>query len=1189
VLTQLLRFEWRYHTRQYSFAAAVLFFVAFGFALAATGFGPANVNVNSPYSVVQSLGMISLASLFAIAVFCASSVVRDREHLMEEIVFSTSVEKFPYLFSRFAGSFLAAFSVVAASAVGMMIAAAMPWQDPARVGPVALIPTLWALLILVLPGMLVIAVTLFGIATLTRSVLASVVGAVAIYVFYFAAAALTNSPLLAASAAGTASSAGASLLDPFGLAPFFEQTRDWTPIVRNHRLVSLTGMFLLNRVLWLLYTATAWLIIYRRFSFRVLARSKTSVVNSDAEPTPTSAYRATGVSGGPHADWSALAAAVRIEVRSVLRSVPFLLLTLLWSALAAMEILADVAGGEYGAAYDPTAGLILATLRQPLSLVATVILIYYSAELIWRERAVGMSEILNATPAPNRIFVVSKWIALSSMVVVLVSSGIGVGIAIQLAHHYPIQPAVMLGFACILAVPLMLFAMAAVLIQTLSPSKYFGMLAVLVAGVVVQAGGSFGLDHPLLTFGGAPPLQYSDMNGFGVSAAPFAWFMTLWTVVGLLMLLAASALWRRASSDRSMSALRAIARNSTPAGRWLGAILTVVFFMTGAFLFYNTNVLNRWSSRSTILDWSAGYERNYRGVSTLPIPHIAATTADIALDPRDRRYRVKGAYDLVNDTASAIETVLVSVPRDAHVTQLVIPAATLIRRDDRFATFSFRLVPPMQPHARTTLQFDLTYEHRGFSASAPDNSITANGSFITAGRSLPTLGYRRAFEITDPAERKSHALPPTARPGDDSQADDGDVIPEWTNVDITLSTEGDQIALSPGRLVNEWMSNGRRYFHYRSDGPIHNNLIFASARYAVATATAGNVQVSIYYHPQHRQNVPRIVSAAVASIRAFERDFGPWPQSQLRIAEAPAEWRFGGLAMPGLVFLNESRAFLIDASDPSRIDLIARRTAHEVSHQWWGHFVTPAVVPGASIIIEALPRYSELLLLDQIHGRPSVRRSLAFELDRYLSGRATDKAPEVPLTGVTDQAYLYYGKGAVVMNGVKSLMGEATLNRALRNFVTQEGGAGHQATIEDLINAIEAVAPTEQHAMIGEWFREIIVYDLSMQSATSRGLPDGRFEVTAQLLVRKLRADPTGTEVELPVDESVEIGIFTKDPDEAGADSVLHLAAHHVHTGLNTVSIVVDKLPAVAAIDPYITRIDRERFDNVKPVVNRTR
>jgi len=1192
VLTDIIRFEWRFHTRQISFIAAALFFAGFGFALTATGFGPANVHVNSPYDIAQSLGMVLLAAVFAIAIFCANSVVRDREHHFEEIVFSTSVEKSPYLFGRFAGSFLAAFTVFSATAIGMMLAAILPLHDASRVGPFSLTPYLWTLLVLVLPGMLVAGVVLFGIATLTRSVLASVVGAVAIYVFYFAAAAFTNSPLMAGSAQGASNAAGASLLDPFGLSAFFEQTRYWTPALRNTRLISLTGNFLLNRILWLSFAAIVWVVVYKRFSFRVLAKSKVDSVNpagSRSEAVRSSGKTARVVvidtagavspeilirpslrSGGSGLT-AKLIAATRIELRSVLRSIPFILLTILWTGLAAMEIVADVAGGEYGAAFYPTTSLILGTLRQPLGLVATVIIIYYSAELIWRERSVGMAEIVNATPASNAVFVLSKWLALSAMIGILIVTGIGAGVVIQFARGFhAFHPALLFAFAAILGIPLLLFAMAAVLIQTLSPSKYFGLFAVLVAGVLIQAGGALGIEHPLLTFAGAPPLQYTEMNGFGASITPFLWFMALWTAIGLLFLLLASALWRR-----SGSVLRTIAKN---ADRRIAAILATIAIALASFIFYNTNILNRWTSNAASLDWSASYETTYRAAATMPRPHIASITADVALFPNERRYRVTGNYDLINDGATPITNVLISVPRDARVTALTIPNAN-VTRNERFATYEVRFKQPLQPHQHTALHFDLTYEHHGFTATAADTSITANGSFITPGHCFPILGYRRGYEISDPIERKKRGLPPST--GEASDLDDASA--EWSNVDVTLSTSSDQIALAPGRLIDDRVANGRRFFHYRSDAPIHNNLIFSSARYAVARAAAGKTQIEVYYDPAHRFNVDRILSAATDSLRIFETSFGPYPQSQLRIAEAPAYARFGGLAMPGLVFLSESRAFLIDARDRSQIDLVARRTAHEVAHQWWGHSVTPAVADGASAIIESLPRYSELLVLDKRYGCGQVRRSLQFELDRYLAGRAGDEKTEVPLTRVTDQAYLYYGKGAIVMNALKELLGEETLNRALRSFVAAQSGPAHQPKIDDLLHEIEAVTPTENRALVNEWTRDVILYDLTLTAASSRRLPDGRFEVTMQVNVHKSRAD----ERELPVNESIEFGLFAADPDVASANDILYLAAHPIHSGANTITVTVAKQPSYAAIDPYLTRIDRNRFDNVKPVAAR--
>src|SRR5687768_14349371 len=202
MLADTLHFEWRYHTRQMSFAASALLFLVFGFAMTAAGFGPANAAVNSPYSVMQTVGVISLLSLFVLAVFCANAIVRDSEYRMEEIVFSTAVEKASFLGGRFSGAFLAAASAFAFSLVGMITALFAAGHDPSRVAALRISSYLWALVVLALPNLLFATVVIFAISALTRSLLAGSVGAVLIYVIYLAVAAFTNSPLMASSVSG---------------------------------------------------------------------------------------------------------------------------------------------------------------------------------------------------------------------------------------------------------------------------------------------------------------------------------------------------------------------------------------------------------------------------------------------------------------------------------------------------------------------------------------------------------------------------------------------------------------------------------------------------------------------------------------------------------------------------------------------------------------------------------------------------------------------------------------------------------------------------------------------------------------------------------------------------------------------------------------------------------------------------
>src|SRR5688572_33293759 len=56
-------------------------------------------------------------------------------------------------------------------------------------------------------------------------------------------------------------------------------------------------------------------------------------------------------------------------------------------------------------------------------------------------------------------------------------------------------------------------------------------------------------------------------------------------------------------------------------------------------------------------------------------------------------------------------------------------------------------------------------------------------------------------------------------------------------------------------------------------------------------------------------------------------------------------------------------------------------------------------------------------------------------------------------------------------------------------------------------------------------------------------------------------------------------------PDRTDAkDNVIYAARHAIRDGANTITVIVNRPPGVAAIDPYVLRIDRDRFDNFKEV-----
>jgi hypothetical protein len=400
--------------------------------------------------------------------------------------------------------------------------------------------------------------------------------------------------------------------------------------------------------------------------------------------------------------------------------------------------------------------------------------------------------------------------------------------------------------------------------------------------------------------------------------------------------------------------------------------------------------------------------------------------------------------------------------------------------------------------------------------------------------------------------------------------------------DLTISTTADQVVVAPGRRLSDRVEGGRRIARFAMDRPVHPLLAYASARYDTETVTHRGVQVEIYYHPRHATNVPRFLEAATRSLDYFSMHFGPYPHDHLRVVEVPSGRPFTGMAAGGTTYYVETGGFLTDLRDPRRIDVVTKRVSHEVAHQWWGGVVKPALGPGSVTLVESTARYSELVMLDRRHGPAAVTAALSFELDRYLAGRGTQV--EVPLYQATGrQPYLFYAKGALVMMAMHDLIGEDALNRALRAVVIRAEDPLRPPTSLDLLTELRTVTPPEDHILIDQWWQGIVLYDLRVERAQVEALADGRYRVLVRASGAKHAVRDDG-EMPLPMDEVLQIGLYSQYPSTAASLDGLILSERHPIAGVTEIEMVVAKRPRYVSIDPFLRRIERNRFDNVAEV-----
>lgn len=1165
MLNEILRFEWRYHSRQVVFVAASLLFSLLGFALGAGRFGADNVAVNSPYLVMEAFGLLSLIALIPAGIFASSAVLRDDDYRMSEIVHTTPIGKLRHLLGRFGGAFLATLSVAAFSGLGMATGALMPWLPPERVAAMDARPYLAAFGAVTVPNVLFATALLFAVAVLARNAIATYAAAVALYVLYFVCAALTNSPLMAGSRPGGGGGTLPSLLDPFALTGFFDVTRYWTAAEKNTRFIPFEGVLLLNRLIWIAMALGILALVYRRFSFRV----RKAAVLPRKEPPRTSPARSQWRAIRPAGtSWLATyRSCTRLELRTLLTKSTLLLL-LLWLGLAVSEIYGSVFTGEYNSTSYPATSLISRALQQPATILGTILILYYGAELFWREQRFRMASVVDSTPVSGAVMIASKWTALAALLGAMLLGGAAAGLALQVAKGYfDFQPFLYLSFFYFTGVPLLLYAAASLFIHALSPGKYAGMIFFVLFVIVSRRAAAFGLEHDLWRFAASPPVSYTELNGFGHYAAPFHWFMLHWMVLALLLAAMAAALWRRVAAPLK-ERLRVLTRPNRTA-----RALVATFAVTGAWIFYNTNIAQSYVTTDEMLDWRTDYEKTYKKIEALPRPRILAVDGEVDLYPAEQRCRVAGRYTLANESTQPIPALYVATRREAGVTALSIPPARRTAKDDRFGMHRFDFQPPLAPGARAELRFDLSFEAKGFASGQQDDAVVGNGTFLMNLRAFPTLGYRESYELVDLRERRKRGLSGASTAALAENGAHGAVDPstdEWIDLSLTVSTAGDQTALAPGRLESSWERGGRRWFRYRTGAPILNRFAIVSGRYAVAKRQQGPAGIELYYHPAHAANVAHMLDTAAASLDVMQSRFEPYPHRQLRIVEVSSYWPWAGYALPETVYLREDRAFLTDARDKDRPDLVARRVAHEVAHQWFGHRVQVADVEGASVIVESLTKYSELLVVERMRGREHVRQLLEIELDRYLSGRAEETYAEVPLYKADDQAYLFYNKAAVVLFALRDLLGQEAMDRALRALMRER-----RPTSVDLVRHLHAVADARQGALIDQWMRDIVLYDLRVDAAQAHRRADGRYDVIVRIGAGKSRADGHGNERPMALDEPIEIAI-------ASDSNLLDSRRHVLRRGMNEIRLTVDSPPSSVTLDPWITRIDRNPQDNAK-------
>ncbi len=1168
------------------------------------GFSPSEkAYANSAYSMSAIILIMTIFSLLISSAVMGVPIYRDLEHRTHTYLFSYPIKERDYLLGRFLGSFVVLIFICLGTQFGFLFGSALgPYlglEEAERFGPFSLSAYVIPTLIFTLPNMLFTGAIFFALVALTRQVFATYVGSILLFILYLVANTLT---------ADLEYRNLVDLLDPFALNTFNNTTRYWTPEEQNTLIPGLTGNIFWNRLIWLSVSLLILAFVYLRFSFTdflAVRSGKKSKLKEDTKQVQPSLVTIPSVNTyfTPQVFFRHMIRLARLEFTNIIRD-PYFLAIILGGVLFLFLDGWFGSGLIYGTPSFPLTYYMLEAKNGTYIVFVFIIIIFYTGETVHRDKSVHFNQITDALPIPNWVQYGSKFISLVAICFFLATMVWITGITSQtIQGYFNYEFDKYFTDIYLITFPRYLqLLMLAFIVHVLVNSKFLGhFISIGIWLLMFGIRNIAEVDYNLFFYTYRPPYLISDMNGFGHFMSPLFWYNFYWLCLGGIFIILGAIFWNRGTESSRQSRL-ALAKQRLNRSNIFGlALLGLLFIGSGGYIYYNTNVLNSYSTAKQNRLRAVDYEKKYQQYALLSQPKVTDIKVWVDLYPYQRAVKGKAKMTLVNKTPDSIKELhldMNSPLNQSQITSITWNGAKMkIKEDDERLKYRiYELPKAMRPGQTVTLKVEIDARNAGFVNSGFSSGVVYNGSFVNLGI-FPSFGYNAQRELTSDKYRKKYDLPEkkyVAPPQDDPNGlrnflfdDDADYV----NFDAIVSTSANQTVIAPGYVQKTWEENGRKYFEYKMDKPMLNFFNISSAEYAVSQDTWKNpsgedVAIEIYHHPTHTYNLDRLNEGVKAALDYCSKYYSPYQFRQMRILEFPRYANFAQ-SFPNTVPYAESFGWVGDFSDPDDTDYAFHVTAHEVAHQWWAHQVTPSATRGANQISESMAEYSAFMVLKHQYGEESLQKFLKYSLDRYLGGRAQESKFEATLLDNDTRQYVWYSKGGLVLYTLQDYMGEDTLNKAFANFVKEAAFREKPpfATSGEWYEHIKAVTPDSLMYLVEDCFEKITLYENRTVEAEYTKMENGKYRVTMKVDTKKKYYDGLGKETSQGKKaDLIEIGIFAADgKNKQGMTrkTPLYVKKHWLTPGQHNLEFIVDKKPEKAGIDPYNKLIDRVPDDNL--------
>jgi hypothetical protein len=270
---------------------------------------------------------------------------------------------------------------------------------------------------------------------------------------------------------------------------------------------------------------------------------------------------------------------------------------------------------------------------------------------------------------------------------------------------------------------------------------------------------------------------------------------------------------------------------------------------------------------------------------------------------------------------------------------------------------------------------------------------------------------------------------------------------DFGTFDVQITLPQNEIVGASGDLISSVNnSDATKTLVFHSED-VHDFSWAASPSFEVVedswTGSAGLVKIRMLMSPGNMPSAPRYLQAQKGALRLFDEWIGPYPYDRIIIVDPPHDgFEAGGMEYPTL-FTADTTWFMPKSLLAPEIVVV-----HEFGHQYWYGMVATNEFEEAWLD-EGINTYMETKIMDALYGRDTSVLNSRFatlgDLEDtrvglfttgYLRWPDTDPLTRLGWLFYNDQAYgsVTYGKTALALTTLETIIGEDTMRRALRTY-----------------------------------------------------------------------------------------------------------------------------------------------------------